>query len=829
MAVEERTDLLKFNIARHMKDLLGLDFIEIRLLDRATNRLIPLLTEGMTPLAANRELYARKEGNGVTGFVAATGLSYVCPDTTKDPLYLEGAAGSRSSLTVPLIIHGTVIGTLNVESPQPERVRRPRPAVHRDLRPQHRRGPEHARAAPGREGQHGQRLGRGDQPRAGPAAGRHHHRCDHGPRPLRGPRRRHHRPAAASALPAREIRSLIHKAGSTVVPQPKQSLAAPAPRLGGTRLLVVDADEAIRRSAHHLLGCQGASVETARDAHEAIALMRQAPYSAALVDIRLPDLDGYETFKRLREVQPNVPIILMTGFGWDPSHSIVKARQEGLQTVLYKPFRADRLMEAVEQALRHRTGRPFCLRRAATTERPHAGPAVQTTPPRRLRPVSAADSPPPAAAVSPTQRRNPSPPARNRSRHRTMSPDWPWPVILALVVPPALGHLYHFVLVINVGSGLGFRESLMDRVADRSCSRASGSRSALLLWKHLHDPWWTWSWPLRSYAFLCVVSGIVFWPLFSWRLARRRRPEGITGSSRTVDLARSRGTAPLIGGGRRSWLLRLPGNQSFRLCLREWDVTVPGLPARLDGLSIVQLSDFHLAPCFERLFFESVLDACLPWQSRPGRRHRRPGRRRRDDRLDRAAARSARRRGWASLRSWAITTASTSPAAIVRELGRAGFETLEGRWTTHRGRGDDIGGGRNVRTLGAGLRSPRRAAGRFPHPLEPFARSVLQGPGLGNRPDVRGAQPWWPDPAPLGRSRLHAQPLLAPVRPRVLPPRRDAPVRQRGRGRQTPGSLRLPAGNRPVRAPCRDRSPRTGRYHRSPRKREAMEPDWAQG
>jgi DNA-binding NtrC family response regulator len=42
----------------------------------------------------------------------------------------------------------------------------------------------------------------------------------------------------------------------------------------------------------------------------------------------------------------------MTGFGYDPTHSIVKARQEGLQTVLYKPFRSDRLMEAVEQALR---------------------------------------------------------------------------------------------------------------------------------------------------------------------------------------------------------------------------------------------------------------------------------------------------------------------------------------------------------------------------------------------------------------------------------------------------------------------------------------------
>jgi DNA-binding NtrC family response regulator len=145
--------------------------------------------------------------------------------------------------------------------------------------------------------------------------------------------------------------------------------------------LVVDADEAIRRSAHHLLGCQGANVETARDAHEAIALMRQAPYSAALVDIRLPDLDGYEAFKRLREVQPNVPIILMTGFGWDPTHSIVKARQDGLQTVLYKPFRADRLMEAVEQALRTTSAiRPASASHHDAAHAPASPPPLPATP-----------------------------------------------------------------------------------------------------------------------------------------------------------------------------------------------------------------------------------------------------------------------------------------------------------------------------------------------------------------------------------------------------------------------------------------------------------------
>lgn len=352
MGVEERTDLLKFNIARHMRDLMGLDFIEIRLLDRATGKLTPLLTEGMTPLAANRELYARKGGNGVTGFVAATGQSYLCPDTTCDPLYLEGAAGARSSLTVPLIYHGTVIGTLNVENAQANAF------DDRDRQFLEIYGRNVASALNTLE------LLQAEKINVATAS------VEAISRELALPlddilsdattvldRYAGHDEEIVARLRhllyrAREIRSLIQKVGSTIVPEPRRSAPRPTPRLSGSRILVVDSDEAIRRSAHHLLGCQGATVETARDAHEAIALARQTPYSAALVDIRLPDLDGFETYKRLREVQPGVPIILMTGFGWDPSHSIVKARQEGLQTVLYKPFRADRLQEAVEQALR---------------------------------------------------------------------------------------------------------------------------------------------------------------------------------------------------------------------------------------------------------------------------------------------------------------------------------------------------------------------------------------------------------------------------------------------------------------------------------------------
>ena len=119
MAVEDRIELLKSNILHFTRDLLHFDVVEIRLLDPKTNRLEPLLAVGMEPEAATRELYAQPQNNGVTGFVAATGKSYLCEDTTEDPLYLPGVRGAKSSLTVPLVLHDEVIGTFNVESPEP--------------------------------------------------------------------------------------------------------------------------------------------------------------------------------------------------------------------------------------------------------------------------------------------------------------------------------------------------------------------------------------------------------------------------------------------------------------------------------------------------------------------------------------------------------------------------------------------------------------------------------------------------------------------------------------------------------------------------------------
>ncbi len=126
------------------------------------------------------------------------------------------------------------------------------------------------------------------------------------------------------------------------------------PLLRGRRILVTDADEHVRSAAHNLLERYGCVVETAHDGAEALYMVRslaEGEYDVLIADIRLPDMTGYEFLLKLQELMDFAPLVLMTGFGWDPGHSIVKARQAGVQAILYKPFRLDQLLAAIEQII----------------------------------------------------------------------------------------------------------------------------------------------------------------------------------------------------------------------------------------------------------------------------------------------------------------------------------------------------------------------------------------------------------------------------------------------------------------------------------------------
>jgi CheY-like chemotaxis protein len=358
MGLDERIELLKLNILHCTKDVLQYDVVEIRMYDHETRRLVPLLSEGMTEEAANRELRAEKQGNGVTGFVAATRKSYLCEDTSSDPLYLEGAAGARSSLTVPLMVHDKLIGTFNVESPEPrafnESDQQFLEIFCRDLAAalntlEILAAEKASTAAASVEAIHSAVALPVDEI-LNDSVNIMERYIGHEPDVVERVQR--------VLRNARDIKQVIHKVGQSMAPieaQPPSARIVPRQALIGKRILVVDSDEAVRSAAHALLDRYRCIVESAHDGNEARCMVRNCrpdeSYDVILADIRLPDMSGYELLTNLQTLMERVPLVLMTGFGYDPGHSIVKARQAGLKAVLYKPFRLDQLLDTVEQII----------------------------------------------------------------------------------------------------------------------------------------------------------------------------------------------------------------------------------------------------------------------------------------------------------------------------------------------------------------------------------------------------------------------------------------------------------------------------------------------
>ena len=355
MSVEERIELLKSNILHYTRDLLHFDMVEVRLLDPKTGRLESLLSSGMESDMVNRDLYAQPQNNGVTGFVAATGKSYLCEDTTEDPLYLPGGKGAKSSLTVPLVFHDEVIGTFNVESPEPRAFSESDlqflEIFTRDVAVSLNTlellvAEKASTAAASVEAIHSAVALPVDEI-LNDAVNVMERYIGHEPEVVERLQR--------ILRNARDIKQVIQKVGQKMTPaqahpQPPEMTREP---LSGRRVLLVDEDDSVRGAAHALLERYGCVVETAPDGSQAMSMVRNSGYDAIIADIRLPDMSGYQFMLKLQELMQVElpPLILMTGFGYDPDHSIVKARQAGLKAVLYKPFRLDQLLDTVEQII----------------------------------------------------------------------------------------------------------------------------------------------------------------------------------------------------------------------------------------------------------------------------------------------------------------------------------------------------------------------------------------------------------------------------------------------------------------------------------------------
>ncbi|HPR17026.1 MAG TPA: response regulator [Candidatus Cloacimonadota bacterium] len=116
------------------------------------------------------------------------------------------------------------------------------------------------------------------------------------------------------------------------------------------KILVVDDEESMTDFLKVELeeGCSDLEVIVKNTGYEALNRIMQGDINLVITDIAMPDMDGYELFHRTQEYDENIPVIMMTGFGYDPNHAVVKSRQEGLTDVLFKPFDVSKLFDLIK-------------------------------------------------------------------------------------------------------------------------------------------------------------------------------------------------------------------------------------------------------------------------------------------------------------------------------------------------------------------------------------------------------------------------------------------------------------------------------------------------
>ena len=339
-----RLKILDRRIHSAIKSLFQWDSWEVRLLHPETKQLELFVSHNLAPLRIGESIFAAARGNGITGRVAATGQCVLTRQADTDDEYLPGLEGAQSTMTLPLQLGTRILGTLNVESQK-------RSAFSEaDLSEALLLGRYIAAALHFIELVLRERAAV-DRQTASAFRGALAH-------PIEKLESLGETYPEVKAI-ATEIREAMETAGTG----PKAVLATerdlqpakPDPVLNGRHILVADNEAVVVQGLTKLLKANGVTVTACDGGAEAIYTFAQCHAKGqcpdlVITDIRMPDRNGYEVFRGVRDLEPKIPVVLMTGFGYDPSHSILRATEEGMHAVLFKPIPVPRLFEVLKSA-----------------------------------------------------------------------------------------------------------------------------------------------------------------------------------------------------------------------------------------------------------------------------------------------------------------------------------------------------------------------------------------------------------------------------------------------------------------------------------------------
>lgn len=112
-------------------------------------------------------------------------------------------------------------------------------------------------------------------------------------------------------------------------------------------VLVVDDEVVVRETVKRILSDEGFNVFVAGDGQTAIEVAKKENVDAALLDIKLPDIDGIEVFERIKVFRPKIKAVIMTAY--EIKELVNRAFELGAFACLHKPFAIERLLEILNK------------------------------------------------------------------------------------------------------------------------------------------------------------------------------------------------------------------------------------------------------------------------------------------------------------------------------------------------------------------------------------------------------------------------------------------------------------------------------------------------
>ena len=116
-----------------------------------------------------------------------------------------------------------------------------------------------------------------------------------------------------------------------------------------TRILIIDDDENIRKVLTTILEDEGYDVESVDTAKKAIERTRRKFYNIALIDIRLPDMEGIELLTKIHDTTPKMRKVIITGY--PTLQNAIDAVNKGADAYIVKPFDVEKVLETIKQQL----------------------------------------------------------------------------------------------------------------------------------------------------------------------------------------------------------------------------------------------------------------------------------------------------------------------------------------------------------------------------------------------------------------------------------------------------------------------------------------------